>query len=214
MNTDHTVQIDTSLLGMDVKGTEVGVYLNDTSAEPRHQECIEQFCKNAHLIFIVFNALDLAKASDEESREKLGKNMKIGVFSNCKEYFEKLLCNIPRIAPESKVILVVTRNNSTNFYIRLGARGLFVKDHFDWYIKNWKSKFSDKFIVATYDLTLKDTTGEEAIKHKNNLYEIIAKSLENYGIENLPKDPDGFREETKYVQVEKKPEQKNDCKIF
>lgn len=192
MNTDHTAQIDTSLLGMDVKRTEVGVYLNDTSAEPRHQECIEQFCKNAHLIFILLDASDLAQALDEESKEESEEKHENYWLSNHKDYFEKLLCNIPRIAPKSKVILVVTGNNSTNFYIRLGARGLFVKDHFDWYIKNWKSKFSDKFIVATYDLTLKDTKGEEAIKHRNNLYEIIAKSLENYGIESLPKEPKGF----------------------
>ena len=68
----------------------------------------------------------------------------------------------------------------------------FIKCRIDQYIENWKSKFSDKFIVATYDLTLKDTTGEEAIKHKNNLYKIIAKSLENYGIESLPKKSKGF----------------------
>ena len=160
----------------------------------------------------MFNALDFAKASDEESREKLGKNMKIGVFSNCKEYFEKLLCNIPRIAPESKVVIILTKRALITKHNFLTAP--FIKVRIDQYIENWKSKFSDQFIVATYDLTLKDTTGEDAIKHKNNLYEIIAKSLENYGIENLPKDPDGFREEIKYVQVEKKPEPKNDCKIF
>lgn len=192
MNTDHTAQIDTSLLGMDVKGTEVGVYLNDTSAAPRHQECIEQFCKNAHLIFILLDASDLAQALDEESKEESEEKHENYRLSNHKDYFEKLLCNIPRIAPKSKVILVATGNDSTNFYIKFGARGFFVKDHFDWYIKNWKSKFSDKFIVATYDLTLKDTTGEEAIKHKNNLYEIIVKSLVNYGIESLPKEPKGF----------------------
>lgn len=86
MNTRHTAQIDTSLLGMDVKGTEVGVYLNDTSAAPRHQKCIEQFCKNAHLIFIVVDALDLAKASDEESREELGEkheNYRLSNHSDC-----------------------------------------------------------------------------------------------------------------------------------
>ena len=162
---------------------EVGVYLNDTSAEPRHQECIEQFCKNAHLIFIVVNALRLSDEASETKHENYR-------LSNHKDYFEKLLCNIPRIAPASEVVIILTKRDLIAGRNFLAAP--FIKFRIDQYIENWKSKFSDKFIVATYDLTLKDTTGEEAIKHKNNLYKIIAKSLENYGIESLPKKSKGF----------------------
>ena len=212
MNTDHTAQIDYSKIEFKVKDKSVCAYLFDTSAEPKHKESIERFCKNANLIFIVVYALDLVKALDEESKEESEEKHENWFSNKYKEYFEKLLCNIPRIAPESKVVIILTKRALITKHNFLTAP--FIKVRIDQYIENWKSKFSDQFIVATYDLTLKDTTGEDAIKHKNNLYEIIAKSLENYGIENLPKDPDGFREEIKYVQVEKKPEPKNDCKIF
>ena len=212
MNTRHTTQIDYSKIEFKVKDKSVCAYLFDTSAEPKHKESIERFCKNANLIFIVVYALDLVKALDEESKEESEEKHENWFSNKYKEYFEKLLCNIPRIAPESKVVIILTKRALITKHNFLTAP--FIKVRIDQYIENWKSKFSDQFIVATYDLTLKDTTGEDAIKHKNNLYEIIAKSLENYGIENLPKDPDGFREEIKYVQVEKKPEPKNDCKIF
>ena len=137
------------------------------------------------------DALNLAKALDEESKEESEEKHENWFSNKYKEYFEKLLCNIPRIAPESKVILVFTKKDLISYH-KFDFRAFFMKDSINHYIENWKSKFSDQFIVATYDLTLKDTTGEDAIKHKNNLYEIIAKSLENYGIENLPKEPKGF----------------------
>jgi len=49
------------------------------------------------------------------------------------------------------------------------------------------------------------------------LYEITTKPLENYGIENLPKDTRTmmvFREDIKHVQVEKNYNQKTIVKYF
>ena len=85
----------------------------------------------------------------EESEEKHENNRHSNIW-----YFEKLLCNIPKIVPESEVVIILRKRNliaKSNF---LAAR--FIKCRIDHYIENWKSKISDKFIVATFNLTLKD----------------------------------------------------------
>ena len=202
MSTAHTTQIDYSKIEIKVKDKSVCAYLFDTPGEPTQKASVEEFCKNAHIIFVVVNAKNLIESMN-------------GVWPNkSQNYFENLLCSIPGLSPNCGIIVVLTQKENINK--NLVTNAFFVKKRISQYIKDLDERFSDSGILvdSKYELTLKDTTGEEAIKHKNNLYYIIVKSLENYGIENLPKDPDGFREEIKYIQVEKKSESKSDCKIF
>lgn len=202
MNTNHTTQIDYSKVEFKVKDKSVCAYLFDTPGEPTQKVSVEEFCKNAHIIFVVVNAKNLMEGMN-------------GVWPNkSQNYFENLLCSIPGLSPNCRIIVVLTQKYNINKDLVTNA--IFVRARISQYIENINECLNDSGILvdSKYELTLKDIKGEEAIRHKNNLYDIIVKSLENYGIENLPKDPDGFREEIKYIQVEKKSESKSDCKIF
>ena len=202
MSTAHTTQIDYSKIEIKVKDKSVCAYLFDTPGEPTQKVSVEEFCKNAHIIFVVVNAKNLMEGMN-------------GVWPNkSQNYFENLLCSIPDLSPNCRIIVVLTQKYNINKDLVTNA--IFVKARISQYIESIDECLNDSGILvdSKYELTLKDIKGEEAIRHKNNLYDIIVKSLENYGIENLPKDPDGFREEIKYIQVEKKSESKSDCKIF
>lgn len=182
----HTVQLDYEILSLYVNGKQVKVYLNDTSAEPKHEEVMNEFCKNAHIIFLVFDAKDLT------IRKSNG-----DLPSDPQMHFENLIGKLNKISPKCRVIIVPTKmglltveecprlffaqeNNEVEKYISVVERTLVATG----------KKVSP--IDCKYDLTLKNLSDEKAKESRNSLYEAIKRSLINFGLENLPKEPKGF----------------------
>lgn len=182
-DTKHTKQISFTNMKYDIDGRKIAVYFSDTSAEPCHKQVMDEFCHNAHIIFVVVNAKDLIEGMNG-----------VGVTSSQK-YFENLLCSIPDLSPNCRIIVVLTQKDNINK--NLVTNAFFVKKRISQYIKDLDELFSDSGILvdSKYELTLKDTTGEEAINHRKTLEDLIIDSLKKYGIDKLPKTADGFKAE-------------------
>lgn len=180
-DTDHTLQIDTSVLGMNIKGTKVDVYFNDSSAEPRHKDVMYEFCKNAHIVFLVIDALKLSNRK--------------GWAPASQRHFEELVCKLSTLAPKCRIVIIKSKAGLINK--KQSSRGTFAKDEVDRYVELIEENLAEEGEEVRpadekYDLTLTDLTGEEAKEHRENLYRIIAESLTRYGLKNLPKEPKGF----------------------
>ena len=99
-NKKHTTNIDTTEVEYDVDGKKVRVFFCDTSAEPRHKDLMDKFCHNADIVFAVINAKDLINESSNPMYRPLGQR-----------HFEKLLCRLRKIAPQCRVIVVLTQRH-------------------------------------------------------------------------------------------------------
>lgn len=72
-------------------------FIYDTTAESKHESLVDEFCNNAHVIFLCVKAEDF-------TYRKNGK-----LYFKESEDFYKLLRKIPKIAPKSKVIIFLTQ---------------------------------------------------------------------------------------------------------
>lgn len=201
-NKEHSTNIDASEVEYDVDGKKVRVFFFDTSAEPRHKEVMDSFCKNADIVIAVVNATKLLLITNNPL-----------IMTPEEEHFEKLLCRIRKIAPKCRIIVVVTQKSNINSDNKesIKSRVKLYIDNIDNYLKPKKSNNSDsdsdddnyqsvhqdgKYlnIDATYDLTLHDDKlgTEKTLKHKNKLEDLITESLRKYGVENLQDNSKGF----------------------
>lgn len=179
---DHTLQINTSILGLEVNGKKVDVYFNDTSAEPRHKDVMDEFCKNSHIVFLLVDAEKLVKDKGKRT-------------SASQVDFEELIARLNKIAPKCRVIVVPTKLE--NITIDNCPRAFFAKDEVEHYIglieRTLRATGKDiNPIDETYYLTIKSFNDDKAVEHRGKLYNKIAESLINFGLENLPKEPKGF----------------------
>lgn len=204
---EHSTNINASEVEYDVDGKKVRVFFFDTSAEPRHKEVMDSFCHNADIIFAVVNAKDLINESNNKTYRPAGQR-----------YFEKLLGRLHRIAPKSRVILVLTQkkciknseHDDSAFLQNVAEDYLNTIDKaFEKNNNNDSDSDSDsddekynsahkngKYvnIDARYDLTLheKSLNKDKTFNHRSNLEDLITESLRKYGVENLPDNSKGF----------------------
>lgn len=182
-DTQHTRQISVTDMEYDINGKKVQVYLGDTSAEPGHKKVMDEFCKNAHIIFVIVNAKELVESN--------GLNV-----TTTQKYFERLLCDLPDIAPNCRVIVVLTQKDKITKNMVKDAP--FIKRRISEYIRTIEEvlhgdeETNNINIDAKYELTLKDTVGKEAMDHRRKIEDLIKNSIISYGIENLPSSPEGF----------------------
>ena len=105
-----------------VKDKSVCAYLFDTPGEPTQKVSVEEFCKNAHIIFVVVNAKNLMEGMN-------------GVWPNkSQNYFENLLCSIPGLSPNCRIIVVLTQKYNINKDLVTNA--IFVRARISQYIEN------------------------------------------------------------------------------
>lgn len=211
--------------------------LYDTTAEKIHEKFIDEFCNNAHAIFLCVNAEDFIDRQN-------GK-----LYFQESEDFYKLLRKIPKIAPKSKVIIFLTQlgniknaSNELKGQIKNFIENIKNQDEFKDYVhssfdftldysepdaqKAFKSSFSygsyrnkyTKMFIST------DGTGHlwlepkfklqelEILKKEPRLNGLLASLIVEHGIDYFPKTPKGFssfitKEEKKYVETV----DNNDC---
>lgn len=124
---------------------QISYLVYDTTAEEIHEKFIDEFCNNAHAIFLCVNAEDFIDRQN-------GK-----LYFQESEDFYKLLRKIPKIAPKSKVIIFLTQLGN----IKDASNEL--KDQVKNFIKNIKDKdeFKD-YVHSSFDFTL-DYSDPDAI---------------------------------------------------
>jgi len=182
---NHTKQISKICVGCKLSNKNVGLLFFDSSAEPKHNKVMDEFCKNANVIIAIVNAQDL-----------VGNELKI---SNSQCEFEKLLSRVRKNAPNCRVIVVLTKKELIDEkYTDLPPA--FVQNRISNYVQaidmtldkkqNKTTEFQN--IDSKYELTLNEIDSEETLTHKKNLQNLIAKSLLKYGVENLPKTSEGM----------------------
>lgn len=212
-DTEHSIQLSTEKVPYNIDGKSVCVYFGDTSGEPKHQDLMEAFCHNAHVVFIMLDAEQIVKAKLRP--QLLPSIFHPFMFSNSKEdeksfkYLEDLIGYLYKYAPGCRVVVVMTKMGKIEK----------IYEHED--NKKWRGAQSSikhyvedlSFIVEgnldeTYDLTLfdykspidlktksKDQIIGEMNTHRGKLENIIKECLRKYGIDKLPDTPDGFRAE-------------------
>lgn len=192
----HTKQISDETDIYNIDGKSVCVYFSDTSGEPRHEALMKAFCHNAHLVFIMMDALKLANMGLSGTKES--------------EELENLITHLYEYAPKCRVVVVLTRMEAVEKMYGYSKEKLeFTKNKIEMYIKG--IKFSVKGNVdTTYELMLynpnkaarlikygksKQQVIQEKNEHKIKLKGIIEDCLKKFGINNLPDKSDGLRAE-------------------
>ena len=185
--TDHTKNTDVTNMEYDIGGRKIQVYFCDTSAEPRHKDVMDRFCDNANIVIAIVNAFDLVNKSGNPLWVPAGQM-----------HFEELMGRLPKIAPKCRVIVVLTQKGclgDDDNAKKLDDAWVW-EDRIDSYIGSLDKMLAKKniFVDSKYDLTLREKTiqSDETRNHKYKLEDLIADSLKKYGIENLPKTPEGF----------------------
>lgn len=192
----HDRQISTEKVVYNIEGKSVCVYFCDTSGEPKHGELMKAFCHSAHVVFIMMDAVNLA-------------NMGLSGDKNS-EYLEELVSHLYEYAPNSRIVVVLTKMADVNRIYGINRNRLeFVKNKIRNYVDG--IKFSVKGNVDnTYELMLyspldtdklkKDCKSKEQViqeksDHKTKLENIIKECLIKYGVDKLPDTSDGLRAE-------------------
>lgn len=196
-DTVHDVQIsNTKMEYNNVDGKSICVYFSDTSGEPKHEALMETFCHNAHVVFVMLDALDLmrSKLRPYQLPEHLKTKSVLEKYSNDLTALEQLIGNLCKYAPDCRVVVVLTKMGNVEKEYENEGNNLWkmAKQGIEDYIKSIGAMVN---IERTFDLTLSDTIGKEAIQKRNELEDIIKSCLIKYGVVNLPKDSDGFRAE-------------------
>lgn len=198
-DTVHDVQISNTKMEYNVNGKSICIYFSDTSGEPKHEALMETFCNNAHVVFVMLDALDLMRSRlrPYQLPENLRTKTVSEKYSNDLSALEILIGNLYKYAPNCRVVVVLTKMGNVEKEYKNGENNLWrmAKSGIESYIKGIGAMVPKHNIECTFDLTLSDTTGEEALQNRDKLEDIIKKCLADYGLENLPKDSDGFRAE-------------------
>jgi len=161
----HTVQLDMEEQEFNVSGKIVFAHMWDTTAEMRHREIVNEFCKNAHVAVLCMAADTL-------------------VNSDFTKGIEGTMENLAKNAPKCRIIIVLTKTkgqkvspiqvNKAKDYIKNILIGDTLKDYVDgWY------EFPD-----LNSSSLKDCS--------EKLTKMLECSLEKWGYENLPKEAKGM----------------------
>lgn len=209
-DTVHTEQISHYKMEYNVDGKSVCVYFSDTSGEPKHEALMEAFCNNAHVVFVMIDALDLVR---NRLRPQLLSDVRLKAKETDKDTYDKslselelLIGNLYKYAPDCHVVAVLTKmgNVEDEYKYEENHKWMMAKSEIEGYIKNIGAMVPKHNIECKFDLTLEDTTGKEALQKRDELENIIKRCLTKYGVENLPKDSDGFRAEVSWdYEVEK-----------
>lgn len=155
-------------------------YIFDTSAESRHEKLIDEFCNNANAIILVVNAQDFTAP-----------NLFSGKITFKESYdFYKLLRKIPKIAPKSKTIIVLTqidniKNNDLENQIRE-----FIKS-----IKT-NNEFKD-YVFDTHEVMINENDERFEINKRcegiiQSLYDIFLQGYKKYGDNYFEQSYDKF----------------------
>lgn len=104
-------------------------YIFDTSAESRHEKLIDEFCNNANAIILVVKAEDFTSPNSFSGKI---------VFKGSDDFY-RLLRKIPKIAPKSKTIIVLTQidkiqNNDLKNQIREFIKSIKTNNEFKDYV--------------------------------------------------------------------------------
>lgn len=198
-DTVHDVQISNTKMEYNVNGKSICIYFSDTSGEPKHEALMETFCNNAHVVFVMLDALDLMRSRlrPYQLPENLRTKTVSEKYSNDLSALEILIGNLYKYAPNCRVVVVLTKMGNVEKEYKNEENNLWrmAKNGIESYVKDIGAMVPKHNIECTFDLTLSDTTGEEALQNRDKLEDIIKKCLADYGLENLPKDSDGFRAE-------------------
>lgn len=206
-------------------GMELDCFIYDTTAESKHESLVDEFCNNAHAIFLC------VKAEDFTDR----KNGKL--YFKESEDFYKLLRKIPKIAPKSKVIIFLTQieniegaSNELKNQIKNFVGNIKKQNEFKDYVHssfNFDLDYSDKEALDAFQSSVnfsEEGTGSSINKYVEmfimgcaceplsyyssddprlvGLLNSLRKKNPNY----FPKTPKGFssfiiKEEKKYVET-------------
>ena len=199
-DTIHTEQISYYKMNYNVDGKSVCVYFSDTSGEPKHEALMETFCHNSHVVFVMLDALELMKARLRP--QQLPKHLRAkpedkNTFDKSLSELELLIGNLYKYAPDCRVVIVLTKMGKAESEYQCEGNRLWMaaKEQIESYIKSIGAMVPKHSIECTFDLTLENTNGKEAIQKRNELENIIKNCLIKHGVVNLPKDSDGFRAE-------------------
>lgn len=226
------LNIDLHFDDNDYNRGQINCYFYDTSAEEFHENTVDEFCNNAHAIFLC------VKAEDFIYRQN-GK-----LYFQESEDFYKLLRKIPKIAPKSKVIIFLTQienvegaSNGLKNQIKNFIENIKNQDGFKDYVHNSfnfqldysdpitqkifqyhagifynmpSNKYIKEFIGTFYPTYSTDTV--DKFKCNPGLYGLLSSLISRHGFDYFPKTPKGFSatiEEKKYVETETV--DNNDC---
>ena len=196
-NEDHTSQIKSKRLEYDVsipvwesnhgikslfksrklvnKYKSVCAYFFDCSGEPFHQQLMQEFCKNADIVFITIDAFDLFETK-----------LYCGNYEKRLDSLENLVSNLKFYTPDCSLILVFTKKGNINKQYSCGIRNYnFALNEIDHYGNYFRSKFP---VYETYYYTSGNADGSS----RNNLENTI-KNILKYRFDHLRSTPDGFR---------------------
>lgn len=194
--TIHTKQISTEKDIYNIDGKSICVYFGDTSGEPRHTDLMRAFCHNAHVVFITMDAVKLANMGLSGDKDS--------------EYLEELITHLYEYAPNSRVVVVLTKMADVDRMCGDDKKKLFfLKNKIKTYIQG--IEFSVKGNVDnTYELMLYNPSDEKKLKelgkskeqveneksgHRDELKGIVEECLRKYGVDKLPDTSDGLRAE-------------------
>lgn len=155
-------------------------YIFDTSAESRHEKLIDEFCNNANAIILVVNAQDFT-----------GPNLFSGkiVFKESDDFY-RLLRKIPKIAPKSKTIIVLTQiDKIQNNDLKNQIRG-FIKS-----IKT-NNEFKD-YVFDMHEVMINEDDDRFEINKRcegmiQSLYDIFLQGYNKYGDNYFEQSYDKF----------------------
>lgn len=182
-NLEHHVKITTSKIECNIDGRSILLYLEDTSGEPKHKELMEKFCEKSHVVFLLLDAT-------EYSKERLKANglrayKAIDMVEKKKDEFKELVTKVNEYAPGCELIVIVTKGN-----LLQGNVSVFELEEIEAFINGLKKLGLN--ISQKYDLQLENLTDNHALECRDAIQGFIVNALRRYGVNNLPKTPDGF----------------------